>query len=115
MLKNLRYRWVKLDPGQQGKLNTLEPFQPKMIRVDDYRICMVLLDDGIFGINNICPHAGAALHAGHCSKKGVITCPLHDYKFDLRTGKSADGSGYHAYKFPFEKREDGWYVGIKKF
>lgn len=110
-----RYKWQKLEPGQQGVLNSLEPFAPRMIRVGDERICVVLLDDGVRGMYNICPHAGAALHAGYCSKRGVIACPLHDYKFDLRTGRSADGNNYQLKTYPFEQREDGWYVGLRRF
>ena len=115
MLSKWRYRWVKLDPGQHGKVVTLELYQPKMIRVEDYRICVVRLEDGVFGINNVCPHAGAALHAGFCNKNGVITCPMHNYKFNMRDGNSADGNNYKAYSFQFEEREEGWFIGIKKF
>ena len=102
-----------MDPGQQGKLVTLELYIPRMLKVEDNRICVVRLEDGIFGLNNICPHAGGALHAGYCNKKGIVTCPLHSYKFDVRNGESADGNNYAARTFKIEKREDGWYVEIK--
>lgn len=110
-----RYNWHKLDPPQEGKINTLEELVPVSIRIGDYRICVIKMEGEIYGVNNICPHAGAALHAGFVNKKGVITCPLHGYKFDVRNGKSADGHNYNLWTARFEQREDGWYAGIKKF
>lgn len=112
---NWRYKWQKLEAGNQGKLLNLEIRKPIQMRVDDHRICVVKLEDGIHGMNNICPHAGAALHSGFINKHGVIACPLHNYKFDIRTGRSADGNDYHCATFKFEEREDGWFLGIKRF
>ena len=104
-----------LSDKHQEVIRELQPYTPKMIRIDDHRICVVRQSDQVSGINNICPHAGAALHAGFCNKKGVIGCPLHGYKFDVRTGRSVDGNNYQLKTYKFEEREDGWYVGIKKF
>lgn len=109
-----KYRWEKLEPKHQGVLNTLTPFTPRMLRIDEHRICVVLLEDEVAGLHNICPHAGASLHAGYCNKQGVITCPLHDYKFDTRTGKSADGNNYQVRTYKFKQREDGWYIGYRR-
>lgn len=37
-------------------------------------------------MNNICPHLGGVLSYGFLSD-GVITCPLHMWEFDVKTGK----------------------------
>jgi nitrite reductase/ring-hydroxylating ferredoxin subunit len=40
----------------------------------------------IFALTNRCPHMGCALGGG--SMDGyVLTCPCHDWQFDIRTGK----------------------------
>ncbi len=39
-----------------------------------------------------CPHQGAPL-AEERAPEGVLTCPWHGYRFDLRTGRSCDGRG----------------------
>ncbi len=39
-----------------------------------------------------CPHQGAPL-AEEPAPGGVITCPWHGYRFDLRSGRSCDGRG----------------------
>ena len=37
-------------------------------------------------MNNICPHLGGVLSYGFLSD-GAITCPLHMWEFDVKTGK----------------------------
>lgn len=38
-----------------------------------------------------CPHLGGPLDAAPVDAGGCVTCPWHGYRFDLRTGRSADG------------------------
>ena len=40
----------------------------------------------------VCPHLGGPLDAAPIDD-GCITCPWHGYRFDVRTGRSADGRG----------------------
>jgi nitrite reductase/ring-hydroxylating ferredoxin subunit len=40
----------------------------------------------------VCPHLGGPLE-GVPVEDGCVTCPWHGYRFDLRTGRSADGRG----------------------
>lgn len=39
-----------------------------------------------------CPHQGAPLDEERAAE-GILTCPWHGYRFDLRTGRSCDGRG----------------------
>ena len=112
---NFRYKWVKLSEEDSFQLKVQDKYKPLFIEADFHRICVVRLDDGWYGMSNICPHAGAPLHKGHCNKHGVVACPVHGYKFDVKTGRSIDGNNYTQKKFKIEKRDDGFYVGIKRF
>lgn len=112
---NLRYKWVKLDEDDSFNLKVLAFNKPTFVVVGKHRVCIVRLPEGYFGMNNICPHAGAALHAGHCNKQGIVACPAHGYKFDVKTGRSIDGNNYYQKTFKIEQREDGFHVGIKLF
>ena len=44
------------------------------------------VDGEFYAIDNICPHVGGVLHAGK-QEGGVIVCPIHEWKFDVKTGK----------------------------
>ena len=60
--------------------------------------------DAVHAMENVCPHAGAPLHAGPV-RDGIVTCPVHGWAYDVRTGFHAD----HADGFPipcFEVRLD---------
>jgi naphthalene 1,2-dioxygenase system ferredoxin subunit len=39
-----------------------------------------------FALGNRCPHAGAAMQLGSCDGE-VAVCPMHHFKYDLRTGR----------------------------
>jgi hypothetical protein len=36
---------------------------------------------------NVCPHLGGPLDAGEVDAAGVVTCPWHGRRFDVRTGR----------------------------
>jgi nitrite reductase/ring-hydroxylating ferredoxin subunit len=82
----------------------------KTVYVNDQYLCMGRLPDGYFALSNICPHANAKLGDGFCDHEGKVICPLHRYKFDLKTGRGDQGDRVRPY--PTEVREDGIYIGF---
>jgi nitrite reductase/ring-hydroxylating ferredoxin subunit len=53
---------------------------------------VVLADGSTHKMPLHCPHQGLPLDA-EPDGEGIVTCPWHGYRFDLRTGRSADGKG----------------------
>lgn len=98
--------WRELSDELRTAFEQLPHYQLAKLRIDDKVICVTRLEDGFFGIPNTCPHAGAQLHHGHCNRRGIVSCPLHGYKFDIRSGRSADGNNYKLAHYHF-KLEDG--------
>ena len=41
---------------------------------------------GVFAIDNLCPHTGAALEGGFV-RDATITCAAHGFRFDLGSGR----------------------------
>lgn len=66
-------------------LNELKPNIPRSIELDDRFVVVVLLDDKVYCIDDVCTHDGGTLGDGvvdeHC-----LVCPRHGAKFDVRTG-----------------------------
>jgi nitrite reductase/ring-hydroxylating ferredoxin subunit len=52
----------------------------------------VLVDGRAYRFVASCPHLGGPLD-GAPVEDGCISCPWHGYRFDVRTGRSADGRG----------------------
>jgi nitrite reductase/ring-hydroxylating ferredoxin subunit len=42
----------------------------------------------LFALDTLCPHEGGRLSPGPLVEGRLATCPLHNYKFDPRTGRS---------------------------
>jgi nitrite reductase (NADH) small subunit/3-phenylpropionate/trans-cinnamate dioxygenase ferredoxin subunit len=43
-----------------------------------------------FAIDDLCPHMGASLGAGAVDEEGIVTCPWHAWRFQVRDGTWAD-------------------------
>jgi nitrite reductase/ring-hydroxylating ferredoxin subunit len=105
-------QWKELSDDLKHELEKLKVFQLAKLTIDERVICVTRLEDGFFGIHNTCPHAGAQLHHGHCNRRGIIGCPLHGYKFDIRTGRSADGNNYKLAHYHFKIEDNKLYMSI---
>jgi nitrite reductase/ring-hydroxylating ferredoxin subunit len=66
----------------------------KKVMLGDHEIGIVRIGEKVFGFNAFCPHLGASLISGSVNLSEEIICPLHQYRFDLKTGqcKSSDCS-----------------------
>ena len=57
----------------------------KHLEVDGKQLSLIHTDEGVFCIDFRCPHTGGPLGEGIVDR-GLIACPLHKWKFDLRDG-----------------------------
>ena len=57
-------------------------------RAGDREIALVRLGDALFAIDATCTHGAASLCGGFVEPDGSIECPLHQGRFDVRTGKA---------------------------
>ena len=68
-----------------AKLDDIAPGGMKYVRAADREICLCEYDGDIFAVSRRCGHENAPLDQG--SLEGwIITCPLHDGQFDIRSG-----------------------------
>ena len=51
-------------------------------------IALVRVDDALIAIDATCTHGAASLCGGFVEPDGSIECPLHQGRFDVRTGKA---------------------------
>ncbi len=78
---------ASLDPSHE---RYIEVGEMKMLTVDDQRLAVVRTDDGVFALDNACPHQGYGLVTGELGVDGegepVVTCLWHNWKFRVRDG-----------------------------
>lgn len=81
----------------------------KPFKIGGKSIAVFRVQDRFFAINNICPHQGASLGKGKL-KGYIVSCPLHDQQFDVRTGFGPDGGGYCVVRY--EVKVEGGQVWV---
>jgi nitrite reductase/ring-hydroxylating ferredoxin subunit len=81
-------------PLPLGPLSVLRRRLPLVVEFDGERFRIVETEDGaIVAHATICPHWLGPLD-GAAPTNGIVRCPWHGYRFDIRTGRSADGRCY---------------------
>ena len=78
-------------PVPLGPIAELRRRLPLTLEIDGTPLRILELDDGkIVAHSTVCPHWRGPLD--DCLPQlGILQCPWHGYRFDLRTGLSADG------------------------
>ena len=76
-----------------AQLDEMEEDIGTLVEVNGVQIALFKLeDDTVAAIANTCPHQGAPLAEGWFDQdEGSVTCPLHAWDFDVRTGQRSSG------------------------
>ena len=69
-----------------AKTDEISPVSCIDTKLEGHIIGIHNVDGQYYAVDNICPHVGGILHSGQL-KDGVIVCPIHQWKLDVKTGK----------------------------
>lgn len=109
-MKQEQYNWIKI----AEHINEID-FADNQLAIADAKgkkICIGKHADAYFAFAYSCPHAGGILADGYIDAMGNVVCPLHRYKFNMKTGRNVTGEGYYLKTWPVEIRNEGVFVGI---
>jgi nitrite reductase/ring-hydroxylating ferredoxin subunit len=84
-----------------------------VVEVNGKKICIGKHKDAVFAFACKCPHAGGMLSEGYIDALGNVVCPLHRYKYDIKSGRNVSGEGYYLKNWPVELHENGVFVGLE--
>jgi nitrite reductase (NADH) small subunit len=74
-----------------GPLTSVPPGEGRTFDVGSCKVAVFHARSGeVFASQAECPHRGGPLADGLVGGR-LLVCPLHSWKFDLGTGKAADG------------------------
>lgn len=65
---------------------------PKTVEVGGRPVRLALIEGQITAFSALCPHWLGPLDETPI-EDGIVRCPWHNYRFDVRTGQSCDGQG----------------------
>jgi len=71
------------------RVDDIRPDEGKGVQVNGIQLGLYRLKDGCFAMGDICTHAYALLSTGFV-EDDAVECPLHQARFEIRTGKSLD-------------------------
>lgn len=61
------------------------------VQLGDKKICVVRIGSEFFAFEALCPHRMASLSEGTVTGFEEVVCPLHHYRFDVKTGAIQSG------------------------
>ncbi len=94
-----------------GRVEDWADGQARDVKVHKKPMTVVRQGEKFFAVNSICPHMGGPMSCGKV-EDGCITCPWHDWKFSLETGKTPNGHRLDRYEVTVEDGEVkvGWII-----
>lgn len=104
--------WIKIFENKAVASASLAENHPRLLKVRGKNICLVKRDGKLFAVQNHCTHSGGSLSQGAINFLGEVVCPLHQYQFNLKTGRENGQRSADLECFPIEEREDGIFIGI---
>lgn len=85
-----------------GRAADVPMLEGRSVAVGGRRLAVFRTADGFHAIDHACPHAGGPLADGIVAG-GCVACPLHGLRFELATGRCADGAS-HVRAYAVEER-----------
>ena len=73
-----------------GPIAAVRERLPLVVTVAERTVRLLAVDGTIVPYDAVCPHLGGPLEQAAVAD-GIVSCPWHGYRFDVRTGRSADG------------------------
>ena len=82
------------------------------VKLGDQMIALYRLDGEIYALDDVCTHEFAQLSAGFV-EDGAIECPLHQARFDIKTGRVlAPPATEDLRRYPVKIEGDAVYVNV---
>lgn len=92
-------------------VDEIPPGSGKTIEIGDRPIAVFNCDGTFYAIDDSCPHQGGPLGEGEI-KGTVVTCPWHEWSYDVRTGVNTDDPGCKVNAYPAQVRGENVLVAV---
>lgn len=80
-----------LGQSRENLLEMIPEGRIKKMKIGSKLLGLVRRGSDFYAFDAFCPHRGALLTEGHINPQNEISCPLHQYRFELKTGKVVSG------------------------
>ncbi len=59
---------------------------------EETEVAIFMVDEQLYAVSNVCPHQHAPVIADGFIEDCTVTCPLHGWTYDLKTGRAVEGN-----------------------
>ena len=89
----------------------IEPGQKKLVEADGWGLLVCNVSGAYYVISPVCPHEDGPLQDGSLVGE-VVTCPVHGYDFNVRTGECLFDSELGVATYPVKIHGGDLYVEL---
>lgn len=85
----------------------------KLLIIDGKKIALAHVASGLYAFDNACPHQHEPMHKGLLTKYEEAVCPLHYYRFNLKSGQEAFNRCKSISTYPISSSEEGVFIRLE--
>lgn len=74
-------------------------------------VIVARVDGVVYALNGKCPHMACPLFAGKLAGS-ILTCPCHEWQFDIKTGQFLDSPEIKLVLYPVKSEEGKLFVSL---
>jgi NAD(P)H-dependent nitrite reductase small subunit len=93
------------------KAEELAVGESRLVTLGEVKVALFHTTNGLFAINDVCPHRGAPLHEGFVTD-GYVTCPWHQWNFQLSDGVCRNIPGARVASYRAEVRDGTVWIDL---
>jgi nitrite reductase (NADH) small subunit len=93
------------------KLEAFARGESRCLKLGELQVGLFHRPEGLYAIDNICPHRGAPLHDGMIDD-GAVSCPWHQWQFQLSDGICRNIPKVRIATYPVEVREGAIWIDL---
>jgi NAD(P)H-dependent nitrite reductase small subunit len=94
------------------KLENVPIGESRCVQLGDAQVGIFHETEGLFALDNYCPHRSAPMHEGFV-KDGVVTCPWHQWQFRLTDGVCLNIPKVRTATYPLEVRNGAIWINLE--
>ncbi|WP_422007889.1 Rieske (2Fe-2S) protein [Roseivirga pacifica] len=84
----------------------------RIVRIGEKKVCLAKHGQAFFAFQQLCPHQMHPLKEANITAFGEVVCPLHEYRFNLKTGQEANNRCQAMQTHQLQITTDGVYLNL---
>jgi len=81
------------------------------VSLEGKAVAIFRYNNRLFALRDACPHQGAPISEGYI-QNGILTCPHHNWTFDLETGRFLSNHIIRIPNYPIKEESGYLYVQV---